>query len=91
MMADIFAHDVYVPESVESSCLGACILALYGLGMVDSLHVVSDMVGATYHHEPIQENVKVYHELLPIYVRLSRLLTEEYDHIAAFQAKWIGK
>lgn len=89
MMADIFDHDVYVPESVESSCLGAAILGLYSVGMIDSLHVVSDMVGATFHHEPIKENVQVYHELLPIYVRLSRLLKDEYEHIAAFQMKWI--
>jgi gluconokinase len=89
MMADIFAHDVYVPESVESSCLGAAILGLYSMGEIDSLHVVSEMVGATYHHEPIKENVKIYHELMPIYVRLSRLLKDEYEQIAAFQKKMI--
>jgi gluconokinase len=89
MMADIFDHDVYVPESVESSCLGAAILGLYSVGEIDSLHVVSGMVGATYHHTPNKENVKIYHELMPIYVRLSRLLTEEYGHIAAYQKKRI--
>ena len=44
-MADIFHQDVYVPESFESSCLGAAILGLYSLGEVDTLHVVSEMVG----------------------------------------------
>ncbi|QYR21828.1 gluconokinase [Paenibacillus sp. sptzw28] len=89
MMADIFAHDVYVPESIESSCLGAAILGLYSLGEVDSLQVVSKMVGPAHHHKPVQENVRIYHELMPIYVRLARLLKEEYADIAAFQKKWI--
>jgi gluconokinase len=89
MMADIFDHDVYVPESVESSCLGAAILGLYAVGLVDSIHVVSKMVGATHHHQPNKANVQIYRELMPMYVRLSRLLKEEYEHIAAFQAKWI--
>lgn len=89
MMADIFNQDVYVPESFESSCLGAAILGLYSLGEIDSLNVVSEMVGASHHHEPNQENVAVYQELVPIYIRLSRILKEEYANISAFQKKRI--
>src|SRR4029453_3175858 len=44
MMADIFDQELHVPESIESSCLGAVILGLYSLGEVDSLDVVADMV-----------------------------------------------
>ncbi|ULL15267.1 gluconokinase [Paenibacillus sp. H1-7] len=89
MMADIFDQEVHVPESVESSCLGAAILGLYGIGEIDSLHVVSGMVGATHHHVPNKDNVVIYQELSRIYVRLSRLLKEEYGEIAAFQKKWL--
>jgi gluconokinase len=89
MMADIFDQEVSVPESFESSCLGAALLGLYGLGHVDSLDVVSDMVGGTHHHKPNPEHVEVYKELTPIYIRLSRLLKEEYASIAAFQQKHI--
>lgn len=89
MMADIFDQEVSVPESFESSCLGAALLGLYGLGHVESLDVVSEMVGGTHHHEPIAEHVEVYKELTPIYIRLSRLLKEEYASIAAFQQKHI--
>ena len=39
MMADVFDREVVVPESFESSCLGAAILALYALGDVDSIDV----------------------------------------------------
>ena len=59
-MADIFHQDVYVPESFESSCLGAAILGLYSLGEIDTLCVVSEMVGANFHHEPNMESVEKY-------------------------------
>ena len=84
-MADIFHQDVYVPESFESSCLGAAILGLYSLGEIDTLHVVSEMVGADFHHEPNMESVEKYKDLTPIYIRLSRQLEEEYESIAAYQ------
>ena len=45
MLADVFDREVVVPESLESSCLGAAVLALYALGEVDTLNVVADMVG----------------------------------------------
>ncbi|MCD7035040.1 gluconokinase [Metabacillus sp. GX 13764] len=89
MMADIFHQDISVPESFESSCLGAVILGLYGLGEVDSLNVVSDMVGATHKHKPHEKTVEIYKELAPIYIRLSRLLKEEYEAIADFQKKHV--
>ncbi|XJZ26616.1 gluconokinase [Bacillota bacterium Lsc_1132] len=89
MMADIFNHEVIIPESFESSCLGAAILGLYSMGEVDSLNVVSEMVGATHHHIPIDENVAIYEDLLPIYIRVSRILQDEYESIAAFQKKWV--
>lgn len=90
MMADIFNLEVFVPESFESSCLGAAILGMYSLGEVDSLKVVSEMVGATHYHEPNQENVAVYEELAPIFIRLPRLLENEYKNIADFQKKMIN-
>ncbi|HEY2420564.1 MAG TPA: gluconokinase, partial [Neobacillus sp.] len=79
MMADIFNQDVHIPESFESSCLGAAILGLYSMGEIDDLNVVSEMIGATYHHTPISENVSIYEDLIPIYIRVSRRLREEYE------------
>ncbi|KON89640.1 gluconokinase [Sporosarcina globispora] len=90
MMADIFNQEVVVPESYESSCLGAAILGLYAVGIVEDLNVVSNMVGATYSHQPQEENTKVYRELMPIYIRLSRLFENEYESIADFQRKYLG-
>jgi gluconokinase len=85
MMADVFDREVVVPESFESSCLGAAVLGLYALGHVDSLDVVAGMVGATHRHTPIVPNVAVYSQLLPIFLALPSKLEEEYAKIAAFQ------
>ncbi|MDQ0111675.1 gluconokinase [Paenibacillus harenae] len=89
MMSDIFDQELQVPESIESSCLGAAILGLYSLGEVSSLQVVSEMVGGSHVHQPNKQNAAIYAEIMPIYVRLSRLLTEEYAEITAFQKKWM--
>lgn len=89
MMADIFNQELFVPESFESSCLGAVILGLYSVGEVDSLDVVKDMVGSDHHHVPNEKNVEIYQEMIPMFISLSRLLTDQYAEMAAFQKKWV--
>ncbi|WP_171056257.1 gluconokinase [Paenibacillus sinopodophylli] len=89
MMADIFDQELHVPESIESSCLGAVILGLYSIGEIDSLSVVEQMVGGSHFHLPNKKNAEVYAELMPMYIRISKLLTEEYASIAAFQQKYV--
>nr|WP_205184822.1 gluconokinase [Metabacillus iocasae] len=83
MMADIFNVKVTIPESVESSCLGAAVLGLYGLKMVDSLEAVSEMVGNINEHTPISEHVEVYEKMLPVYMNLMEALQPHYRQIAS--------
>ncbi|MFD2611136.1 gluconokinase [Paenibacillus gansuensis] len=85
MMSDIFGQEVVVPESYESSCLGAAVLGLYATGRTDTLSIVSGMVGETYEHKPIPAHAEAYRKLLPIYISLSRKFEEEYAAIAEFQ------
>ncbi|MCG7406895.1 gluconokinase [Paenibacillus sp. ACRRX] len=87
IMADIFDQEVIVPESYESSCLGAVVLGLYAIGRIDSFDIVSDMVGATHQHKPIKEHAELYHQLLPIFISIPRKLEEEYAAISKFQQK----
>ncbi|UHA74275.1 gluconokinase [Paenibacillus sp. 481] len=89
MMADIFNQEVAIPESYESSCLGAVVLGLYAIGKTDRLEIVADMVGASHHHKPIAEHSRIYDELLPIYISVSRQLKDEYKAIAKFQRKLV--
>ena len=85
MMSDIFESEVVVPESYESSCLGACILGLYATGEIESFDVVSEMIGNTYKHLPKEEAVNEYRQLLPIFINLSRILEKDYAKIADYQ------
>lgn len=88
MMADIFDTDVEVPESYESSCLGACVLGLKAIGEIDDFDVLDHMIGKTFQHHPIQKNTEIYQDIIPIFIRLSRKLTEEYTLISEFQKKY---
>ncbi|MGG0789513.1 MULTISPECIES: gluconokinase [unclassified Bacillus (in: firmicutes)] len=90
MMSDIFESEVVVPESYESSCLGACILGLYATGEIDSFEVVSEMIGNTHKHTPKDDSVKEYRQLLPIFINLSRGLENEYTQIANYQRNLIN-
>ncbi|KAA0546287.1 gluconokinase [Bacillus sp. BGMRC 2118] len=89
MMSDIFESEVVVPESYESSCLGACILGLFALGKIDSFDVVSDMIGSTYKHSPVEEAAKEYRQLVPIFINVSRTLEANYTQIARYQRSLI--
>jgi gluconokinase len=89
MMSDIFESEVVVPESYESSCLGACILGLYATGKIESFDVVSEMIGSTHKHTPNENAVKEYRQLLPIFINLSRVLEEDYTRIANYQRSFL--
>lgn len=85
MMADIFDQEVVIPASFESSCLGAVVLGLVAIGRADSFDIVDRMVGATHAHQPNKEAAALYQRLLPIYLRITDKLEDEYASIAEFQ------
>lgn len=87
MLADIFEQDVNIPESFESSALGAVVIAMKSLGLIDDLSAVKDMVGVTNTHHPDPSVFPIYRELLPIWIRLTRELSTEYTAIADFQRR----
>ncbi|MBP3039609.1 gluconokinase [Bacillaceae bacterium Marseille-Q3522] len=89
MMADIFNQEVVVPESFESSCLGAVVLGMYALGEIEDFSIMSELVGSTHTHQPIPENVEIYQDITPIFIRVSRLLEHEYNAITSYQQKWV--
>ncbi|CQR51332.1 Gluconokinase [Paenibacillus riograndensis SBR5] len=91
MMADIFDQEVVIPESFESSCLGAVVLGLYATGRTDSFDIVFSMIGSTHQHQPVKEHARVYKQLLPIYISLFRSLESQYQAIAEFQREQAGE
>jgi gluconokinase len=52
------------------------------LGKIDDFSVASEWVGSTHYHKPNEENVKVYSELIPIFISISRALESDYDAIS---------
>ncbi|MBD8068602.1 gluconokinase [Bacillus sp. PS06] len=88
MLSNIFNSEVSIPESVEGSCLGAAVLGLYALGEIESFDVVADMVGTTNTQIPDPSEVQIYQDLIPLYVRLSKLFEQEYQELVQFQMKY---
>ncbi|WP_057873344.1 gluconokinase [Loigolactobacillus rennini] len=85
MLADIFEQKVTIPQSFESSCLGAAVIGMLSLDLVDDLSAVKSMVGSTNVHQPNPANFSVYRELIPIWIRVGRAMASEYANIANFQ------
>ena len=91
MLADVFDREVTVPESIESSCLGAAMLGLYAIGKLKALEDVSKFVGASYRHAPDPQCATIYARLMPIFTALPRQLEEQYRAITAFQNEIGGR
>jgi gluconokinase len=85
ILADVFAQEITVPASYESSCLGAVVLGLYALKKIPSLDAVTEMLGNSQQHQPIQENVETYQKIIPLYTRLLHHLQSEYTNITHLQ------
>lgn len=85
ILADIFACPITIPQDFESSCLGAAVVGLKALGLVSDLSVVQQWLGTTTTYKPLSTNSAVYHELWPIYTRLTAHLGAEYASLADFQ------
>ncbi|MCM0598767.1 gluconokinase [Periweissella fabalis] len=89
MLADIFEQPVTIPDSFESSALGAAVVAMKALGIIDSYDIMAKVIGTTKTYQPNPENYEAYRDLMPIYIRLDRQLESEYEAIADYQRKHI--
>ncbi|WP_319419892.1 gluconokinase [Pleurocapsa sp. FMAR1] len=85
MLADVFNRQVSIPESYESSSLGAAILGLYAIGEIADLRESQLTNGEIHQHQPIASNVANYQKILPLYCRLLDSFKTEYAAIAQLQ------
>lgn len=85
IFADVLETPITTPTNFESSCLGAAVVGMKALGLVDDLSVIKDFVGVTDTQIPNAVNFETYREIMPIYLRLSQQLKTEYANIAKFQ------
>lgn len=87
ILADVFETPITTPDNFESSCLGAAIVGMKSLGLIDNLNEVKRFIGTTETYQPHPANFETYREIMPIYLRLSQQLANEYASIATFQKK----
>ena len=88
IMADIYEHEITIPDSYESGCLAAMYLAKMSLGLESDLQGITKYIGKEKKYQPDKDNYPIYRKLIPIYIRLSRELASEYDDIAEFQREF---
>lgn len=88
MLADVLDQEILIPESYESSCLGAAILGMFALGEIDSLTEAKRFVSSNLKLTPDEEASAIYQEIIPIYIRLARMYETEFEEISAFQTKY---
>ena len=90
MQADIFERDVHRSASKEQACLGAAITAAIGVGKFSNYPeaCAACVEPPTKVFSPIEENVRVYRELFPIYRELYRANKPGFDAVSdVFQVK----
>ncbi|MGF1513361.1 MAG: gluconokinase [Elainellaceae cyanobacterium] len=82
MLADVFDQTILIPETFESSCLGAAMLGLYALGHLDNLEDGMAMLGEAESHPPNAEAAQHYRALLPLYDKLLAQVRPLYEGLA---------
>ncbi|MFC3768882.1 gluconokinase [Paenibacillus sp. GCM10012303] len=90
MMADVLDTPVTVPDSIESSGLGAAQLGLLALGEIRDFSSIHGWVRSSIRHEPNAVNHAVYRELTSLYADVYQQLKGSFDAIAAFQKRHVG-
>ncbi len=79
IQSDMFETEVYTVKSQEGPALGVALLAMVGTGLYKSVEeACENTIVTTTKILPIEENIKVYRKLYPIYQNLYKDLKEEY-------------
>ncbi|MFE5319736.1 gluconokinase [Paenibacillus sp. NPDC056579] len=84
-MADVTGSSVAVPNSIESSGLGAAQLGMLAMGEIQDFSSVHNWMQIQHSHLPNSENHQLYQQLTNIYQRVYHQLKDEFDAIAAYQ------
>jgi gluconokinase len=85
LMADIVGTRVRIPDTIESSGLGAAKLGLLALGEIRDFAELDDWNRIPRTHEPSPDNRELYRQLIEIYERVYAHLRPDFDDIAQVQ------
>lgn len=89
LLADVLGRPVGFPRSPEGSALGAAIVGMRGLGIVDSLEIAADLAPVVHTEFPTGA-ATVYTRLLPLYSGLYDALEPSYRALAGLVADLPG-
>lgn len=87
MMAHVIGSPVGIPDTIESSGLGAAKLGLLAMGEVSSLQELEHWNRMRSQYTPDQDTHDIYKELSRIYMNVYHHLCSDFDDIANFQSK----
>ncbi|WP_026486791.1 gluconokinase [Caldanaerobius polysaccharolyticus] len=85
ILSDVFNKEVLIAESYESSCLGAAVLAMKSLGLINAIEDVEKMVPVSQTIYPDKAIHDIYFKLFEIYERLYDHLKDEFVNIINLQ------
>lgn len=85
MLADVFNKKVVIAESYESSCLGAAVLGMKSLAIIDNIEEVEKLVPISRTFEPNKKNHELYMRNFKVYERLYSKLKDEFVNISLIQ------
>lgn len=86
ILADVFDKKVLIAESYESSCLGAAVLGMWALGLIEEIEDVENMVPISNEYIPDEKNHKIYIETFKIYSDIYKNLKDDFRRVAQLQA-----
>ena len=85
ILADVFNKKVAIAESYESSCLGAVVIGMKALEIIENIEEVEKLVPISRIFEPDAEKHAIYMKTFEIYDRLYYKLKDEFESISLLQ------
>ena len=85
VVTDVLNRELVVPPWGETSCLGAAFWAMLGTGVVADLESLKDFVKPGSPCAPGQENAALYQRIYPLYQKIYRAVSGNFEEIARLQ------
>ena len=85
VVTDVLNREMVIPPWGETSCLGAAFWAMLGTGHAANLESLNDLVKPGRSCLPLKENAALYHRIYPLYQRLYRDVSGNFEEIARLQ------
>ena len=85
VVTDVLNRELVVPPWGETSCLGAAFWAMVGTGCIANLEGLSHFVKPGRSCLPGKENAAIYNRIYPLYQKLYRSVSANFEDIARLQ------